>query len=78
MLSFVISGIILHFNDPGLYLSGVYFINPQWLCQMMARVVTVKEMNRFISSKGILHKRDAVHLFKGQQFPEQFIDTYFR
>lgn len=40
------SGILLHFEDSSL-LNDLYFINPQWLCSMLAKLVTVRENNPF-------------------------------
>ena len=39
-------GIMLHYATPAL--KHLYFIDPQWLCDMLAHVVTVPEVNRFI------------------------------
>ena len=47
------NGILLHYDTPAL--SHLYFVDPQWLCDMLAHVVTVPEVNRFI-------KRDAGEL----------------
>lgn len=38
-------GILLHYEDPAL--SDLYFVDPQWLCTMLACVVTVQEKNPF-------------------------------
>ena len=38
-------GILLHFEDS--LLSDLYFVNPQWLCSMLASVVAVQEKNPF-------------------------------
>ena len=48
------NGILLHYDTPAL--SHLYFVDPQWLCDMLAHVVTVPEVNRFI-------KRDAGELY---------------
>ena len=40
------SGIILHFKDSNL-LNDLYFINPQWLCSMLAKLITVREYNPY-------------------------------
>ena len=42
---FPLPGILLHFDDS--LLSDLYFVNPQWLCSMLANVVTVQERNPF-------------------------------
>ena len=45
MLFYSLPGILLHFDDS--LLSDLYFVNPQWLCSMLANVVTVQERNPF-------------------------------
>lgn len=37
---------MLHYATPAL--SHLYFVDPQWLCDMLAHIVTVPEVNRFI------------------------------
>ena len=39
-------GIMLHYATPAL--NHLYFVDPQWLCDMLAHIVTVPEVNRFI------------------------------
>ena len=74
-----ILGTLLHFNDLGCNLNDLYFINPSWLCQMMARVVTVKEVNPFISERGVLSKTDCIKLFPDKSsYTAEFFEQYFR
>ncbi|XP_057306115.1 leucine-rich repeat serine/threonine-protein kinase 2-like isoform X1 [Hydractinia symbiolongicarpus] len=72
------TGSLLHFDDISCNLSHLYFIDPQWLCKMMARVVTVKEINPYIDEFGIMLKENAVHLFPERTYPKEFLDRYFR
>ena len=44
-----LTGIMLHYATPAL--SHLYFVDPQWLCDMLAHVVTVPEVNSFIPRK---------------------------
>ena len=37
------SGVLLHYDDP--LLRDLYFLDPQWLCDMLAHVVTIREVN---------------------------------
>ena len=47
---------MLHYSTPAL--SHLYFVDPQWLCDMLAHVVTVPEVNSFIPrSDGELDNR---------------------
>ena len=40
------NGILLHFDDSSL-LSDLYFLDPQWLCSTLAKVITVQQKNPF-------------------------------
>lgn len=43
-----LSGVLLHYDDP--LLRDLYFLDPQWLCDMLAHVVTVREVNPHINN----------------------------
>ncbi|XP_065642153.1 leucine-rich repeat serine/threonine-protein kinase 2 [Hydra vulgaris] len=73
------TGSILTFNDPVYDIKNFVFIDPQWFCKMMASVVTIKEINPYISKRGILSKSDAFdHLFPKSSFPQSFVEIFFR
>ena len=38
------NGVLLHYDDVNL--QDVYFLDPQWLCDVLANVVTIREINR--------------------------------
>lgn len=42
------SGVLLHYDDP--LLRDLYFLDPQWLCDMLAHVVTIREVNPHINN----------------------------
>ena len=68
-------GSILHFDDRGHDLHELYFLDPRWLCDMMSKVVTIKERNPFVRN-GVLHCKDIPMLFKEQQFPLEIFEQY--
>ena len=37
------NGVLLHYDD--INLQNVYFLDPQWLCDVLANVVTIREIN---------------------------------
>ncbi|XP_066583862.1 leucine-rich repeat serine/threonine-protein kinase 1 [Prorops nasuta] len=55
------NGIILHYDDATL--KDLYFLDPQWLCDMLAHVVTIREINPFART-GIMKLDDIQHVFK--------------
>ncbi|XP_063987510.1 leucine-rich repeat serine/threonine-protein kinase 1 [Diachasmimorpha longicaudata] len=55
------NGIILHYDDATL--KDLYFLDPQWLCDMLAHVVTIREINPFARA-GIMKLDDIQHVFK--------------
>ncbi|CRK89702.1 CLUMA_CG003464, isoform A [Clunio marinus] len=55
------NGVLLHYDDATL--RDLYFLDPQWLCDMLAHVVTVREINPFART-GVMKIDDLQHLFK--------------
>lgn len=68
-------GSLLHYSNCQHNLRELYFIDPQWLCDLMSRIVTVKERNPYIND-GILYSKDIPSLFKDKQFPWQYFEHY--
>jgi serine/threonine protein kinase/GTPase SAR1 family protein len=61
------NGILIHYNDVAL--KDLFFLDPQWLCDLLATVVTIREINPF-AAKGIMKINDLFVLFKGSRFVE--------
>lgn len=55
------NGVLLHYEDATL--RDFYFLDPQWLCDILAHVVTVREINPF-AVNGIMKVDDLQFLFK--------------
>ena len=68
-------GSLLHYDDRSHNLHELYFVDPRWLCDMMSKVVTVKERNPFVKN-GILYSKDIPLLFKDDQFPWKYFEQY--
>ena len=68
-------GSLLHYDDRSHGLHELYFIDPSWLCQMMAKVVTVREGNHYIK-KGILLTKNIHQIFKDERFPLHYFEQY--
>ena len=59
-------------------LNNLYFINPVWLADMLAHIITVKEKQSFIQN-GILREEHVKIIFHGNKnFPEQFLSQYMQ
>jgi len=74
-----ISGTILHYNDPNKDLKNIYFINPSWLCRLMAKIITVDAVHTRIKN-GILKISDLRNfiIHEDDEFPPHFYDKYLR
>ncbi|KAF3816206.1 hypothetical protein GH733_014379, partial [Mirounga leonina] len=71
------SGVLLHFQDPALQLSDLYFVEPKWLCKVMAQVVKVEGYPKH--PKGIISRRDVEKfLSKKKRFPKNYMSQYFK
>ena len=68
-------GSLLHYDDRKNNLDDLYFVDPHWLCDMMSVIVTVKERNPFIRN-GIIDRSCLPLLYRGKQFPTEFLDQY--
>ncbi|XP_068156290.1 LOW QUALITY PROTEIN: leucine-rich repeat serine/threonine-protein kinase 1 [Drosophila tropicalis] len=55
------NGVLLHYDDATL--RDFYFLDPQWLCDMLAHVVTVREINPFAPT-GVMKLDDLQLLFR--------------
>jgi len=55
------NGVLLHYEDTNL--RDLYFLDPQWLCDILAHVVTIREINPHVRN-GLMKIDDLVHLFK--------------
>jgi hypothetical protein len=45
------NGVLLHYDDATL--KDLYFLDPQWLCDMLAHVVTIREINPFAKNGNV-------------------------
>ena len=72
------NGVLLHYNDHLRGLNNLYFIDPAWLCDMLAEVITVPEKNAF-ARNGILADANVAFLFKDtRKFPPQYLKQYLQ
>ncbi|XP_028406855.1 leucine-rich repeat serine/threonine-protein kinase 1-like [Dendronephthya gigantea] len=71
------NGVILHYNDRSRGLDKLYFIEPGWLCKIMAFLVTVKETNAFVKG-GIMEKSNVNLLLKDPRLPPEFMEQYIQ
>lgn len=55
------NGILLHYEDANL--RDLYFLDPQWLCDILSHVVTIREINPHIKN-GLMKIDDLSYLFK--------------
>ena len=71
------AGKLLYYDDPNSGLNELVFVNPQWLCNMMANIITIKTKNPFVSN-GLMEVRHFHNLFKGQgnEFPAEYFNSY--
>ncbi|XP_052829384.1 leucine-rich repeat serine/threonine-protein kinase 1 [Octopus bimaculoides] len=55
------NGVLCHYED--INLSDTYFLDPQWLCDQLAKVVTIREVNKF-AVNGVMYMKDLGLLYK--------------
>ncbi|XP_075783504.1 leucine-rich repeat serine/threonine-protein kinase 2 isoform X2 [Pelodiscus sinensis] len=73
------SGVLLHFQDPALQLTDLYFVDPRWLCKIMAQILTVKVEGFPKYPKGIIKRSDVeTFLLKKSRLPKIYLSQYFK
>lgn len=55
------NGLLLHYDDATL--KDLYFLDPQWLCDLLSHVVTIREINPF-AKNGVMRLDDLRLVFK--------------
>ncbi|XP_030072525.1 leucine-rich repeat serine/threonine-protein kinase 2 [Microcaecilia unicolor] len=73
------SGVLLHFEDPALQLRDLYFVDPQWLCKIMAQILTVKAVGFPRRPRGIIQCSVVEKLLSQKsRFPKNYMSQYFK
>ncbi|KAL1122208.1 hypothetical protein AAG570_003613 [Ranatra chinensis] len=67
------NGVLLHYEDSTL--KDLYFLDPQWLCDMLAHVVTIREINPFART-GVMRLDDLKHVFKSSNLGDVESKSY--
>lgn len=70
-------GVLLHYDDPNQDLQDLYFLDPKWLCDLMAGIVTLPNVNSF-GLNGILDLSNLSLLLRGERFPRHNYSQFIR
>ena len=72
------NGVLLHYNDHLRGLNNLYFIDPIWLADLLAEVITIPERQSFVHN-GILKESNVAFIFRdSRRFPSKFFPQYLQ
>lgn len=46
-------GSLLHYQDLSYKLSDLYFLDPDWLCQLLVQIINLKELALYVDDNGV-------------------------
>lgn len=74
-------GVLVHYDDPVAHLNDLFFVQPEWLCQVISSVVSVRSPNGQ-RTNGLIKRKELVKWIKDEkstvQLPYNLLPQFLR
>ena len=72
----------MHLDDPVMQLSDMYFVDPEWLCHLIAKVVASRDTKQCPITNGVIQRSDVHNIVekdKGNvKLPTSMVPQFLR
>lgn len=79
---FLCTGVVVHLDDPVMQLCDLYFVDPEWLCNLVAKVVAPRDSKHNPITNGVVLRGDLHRMVENDKgnlkLPSSMVPQFLR